>query len=77
MPHIDVRFHFDTELEPGYVHYGLASVERLGSDIPDDAMQDIAETLAQSDHWNVGGVGATLDAMTDVDGERKTVRDYW
>ncbi|ATG86488.1 hypothetical protein J4T96_gp077 [Mycobacterium phage Finemlucis] len=77
MAYIDVRFHFSTEEEDGYTHYDLVSAERIGTDIPDDAMTDIGEALGQSDHWNVGGVGATLDAMVDSDGGRKIVRSYW
>lgn len=72
---IDVRFTFDTEEENGYTHYNLRSVERIETDIPEDAMVVIGETLAQSDHWNVGGVGATLDAMTSEG--PKVLREYW
>ncbi|CPS04318.1 hypothetical protein [Mycobacteroides abscessus] len=78
MPYIDVRFHFSAEQEDGYTHYDLVSAERVGTDIPGDAMTGIGETLGQSDHWNVGGGGsATLDAMVDSSGGRKTVGDYW
>lgn len=78
MAHIDVRFHFDVEHEDdGYTHYDLVSAERIGADIPEDAMLGIGECLAQSDHWNVGGTLATLDAMVDSEGGRKTVRNYW
>lgn len=77
MPYIDVRFHFDIEHEGGYTHYALVSAKRVGTDIPDDAMTTIGEALAQSDHWNVGGVGATLDAMVDADAGPKVVREYW
>ncbi|AGM12687.1 hypothetical protein PBI_BREEZONA_78 [Mycobacterium phage Breezona] len=74
--YIDVRFHFSAEEEDGYTHYDLVSAERIGTDIPDDAMLGIGEMLGQSDHWNVGGVGATLDAMTDGGGP-KALRSYW
>ncbi|QRY55213.1 hypothetical protein JVX95_31265 [Mycolicibacterium septicum] len=74
--YIDVRFHFQAEHDDGYTHYELVSAERVGTDIPDDAMTGIGETLAQSDRWNVGGVGATLDAMTSG-GKPKALRNYW
>lgn len=74
-PHIDVRFHFDEIAEDGYTHYDLVSVQRIGTDIPQDEMLGIGETLGQSDHWHVGGVNATLDAMVDSD-EPKLVKDY-
>lgn len=77
MPYIDVRFHFSAGQEDGYTHYDLVSAERVGTDIPGDAMTGIGETLGQSDHWNVGGVGATLDAMVGSSGGPKTVGDYW
>lgn len=77
MAYIDVRFHFDTEAEGGYTHYDLVSAERIGMDIPEGDMLGIGETLAQSDHWNVGGVNATLSAMVDSDGGPKTLRAYW
>lgn len=75
MSYIDVRFHFDAEVENDYTHYGVVSVERTGTDIPDEAMLDIGETLGQSDCWNTAGAAATLDAMT-TEG-RKTIKEYW
>jgi hypothetical protein len=77
MPYIDVRFHFDEITEGDSTYYNLKYVQHMATDIPEDSMLDIAETLGQGDHWNVGGVGATLDAMTDPTCGRKDVRDYW
>ena len=76
MSHIDVRFHFDEEPEEGYTYYDLVSVERLATDIPEDAMSTIGADLAQSDRWNVGSVGATLSAMTEP-GKKFMLKDFW
>ena len=73
--YIDVRFHFDAERDGDYTHYELTSVERTGTDIPDEAMLGIGEALGQSDRWNTGGPGAVLDAMTSSGS--KNVGDYW
>lgn len=75
--YIDVRFHFDTEHEDGRTYYALTAIQRVGSTIPDEALERIGESLGQSDRWHVGGVNATLDAMVDEDGSRKAVRSYW
>lgn len=75
--YIDVRFHFDKiEEEPlgdgdGYDYYDLKSVERIGSNIPQDEFLGIGETLGQSDRWHVDGVNATLDAMVGSKGPYK------
>lgn len=76
MAYIDVRFHFDEITEPDFTHYDLVSVQRTGTDIPAEAMLGIGETLGQSDRWNTGGPGATLDAMTDDDTEPCEIKDY-
>ena len=75
MPYIDVRFHFDTVTGDGYTFYDLVSAERTGTDIPAAAMGGIGEGLGQSDSWNTGGVGVTLDAMTSEG--PKELRGYW
>lgn len=77
MAYIDVRFHFDEIREPDFTYYDLKSVQHIGTDIPPEAMLGIGEALGQSDRWNVGGVGATLSAMTDGDTEPCEIKDYY
>lgn len=61
--YIDVRFRFDKIEEVDYTDYDLKSVERIGTNIPQDEFLGIGETLGQSDRWHISGVNATLDAM--------------
>ena len=83
MSYIDVRFHFTetTEFaqngEVDYTNYDLRSVQRIGTDIPLSEMEGIGETLGQSDRWNVGGVNATLDAMTGEEPVERNLKDFW
>lgn len=74
--YIDVRFHFDKVEEDDYDDYDLKSVERIGSNIPQDEFDGIGETLGQSDRWHVGGVNATLEAMTGSKGPHE-IKSYY
>lgn len=77
-PYIDVRFHFTEFVEDGEVdYYDVRSVQRIGTNIPQSAMQGIGEVLGQSDRWCAGSVGGTLDAMCDPDERERDLKDYW
>lgn len=75
MSYIDVRFNFEDEQEDGYIHRELVSIQRIATDVPIGELDSIGETLGQSDHWHVGGVNATLDAMVGS-AKPKIVKDY-
>jgi hypothetical protein len=76
MSYIDIRFHFDEIAEPDFTYYDLKSAQRIDTDIPPEAMLSIGETLGQSDRWNTGGPGVTLDAMTDNNPGPHEIEDY-
>ena len=77
MPYIDVRYHFVTEEEEDYTHYELVSIERTGTDIPAEAMENLGDVLAQSDRYVVGGANAAMDALTSSKPGPKMIKEYW
>ncbi|QGF20309.1 hypothetical protein SEA_SIXAMA_138 [Gordonia phage Sixama] len=63
MSYIDLRFHLDNHEEDGYISSDLVAVERTGTDLTQDQLDELTEGLAQSDYWNVDGVNTVLTAM--------------
>lgn len=69
-PYIDLRFHFDADIEEEYTHYSMSRITRISNDeIPRDSIISIQEGLAQSDFGFIdmpNGVITALDG-TEVD----------
>ena len=71
--YIDIRLHLDKEVEDYgdgdvYTHFDIAGVERIKiKGIEEDQLDGLAETVAQSDHYQIYLFGAITTAL-DTEG---------
>lgn len=61
--YIDLRFYFNEETEDDDTYYEISSVTRSDTNISDEAISGITETLAQSDVYHIDVAAAILEAM--------------
>ena len=67
MPYINIQIEFEEEVEDWddnpYIHYTPISAEFIGSDIPPEGLEQIAEASGQSDRYQVGVANAMMAAL--------------
>lgn len=68
MAYIDLRIEFSEEHYPDeeYTDYRPVKVYCSGTDIPSEALESIAESAFQSDHYTVDVSNALLSALDGV-----------
>lgn len=63
MPHLDIRIEFSEEEDDGYTYYDPIAVYMSDTDLPQSALEGLAEGAHQSDFWQVGVSNAIFSAL--------------
>jgi hypothetical protein len=74
---MDIRIVFDKtadDYEPDYEYFTPVKSFRLATNIPDEDLDSVAETWAQSDHYLLLSDNVILDALSDPDTETDLTR---